>query len=75
MRFGSRLGLCREVSGLLLFCERRDDLAVPMGCFFRAIVAGGAGSVVVGEEIGGRWEFGRCFVFSGVGAADVPQWK
>jgi len=33
MRFGSRLGLRREVSGLLLFCERRDDLASPWGAF------------------------------------------
>ena len=50
MRIGTRLRRRREVSGLLL-CKRGDDLSVPMGCFFRAIVVGGAGSGVVGDEI------------------------
>ena len=52
LRCGSALvsgGVVRSV--VSSFCERGDDLSVPMGCFFRAIVVGGAGSGVVGDEI------------------------
>ena len=70
-----RLRLHCEVSGLLVFCEMEDNLDVPMGCSFWAITVGGAGSVVVGDEIRGRWGFGHFFVFSCEEATDVPQRK
>ncbi|KAG2611302.1 hypothetical protein PVAP13_4KG128500 [Panicum virgatum] len=52
--------------------RRGDDLDVPMGCSFRAIVVGGTGFVVAHEKIRGRWCYGCFFALAGEDAADVP---